>query len=293
LRNTVHSFFSLVKFSHTVFAMPFALLAFFAATHYYSYTFEWIKLVLILICMVLARNAAMAFNRYIDRHFDLKNPRTRLREIPNGIIKTKTALYFVVINSVLFVVASGFINTLCLILSPLALLLILGYSFTKRFTSLSHLVLGLALSAAPFGAFIAVAGEVRSMAVFISGAVWLWVAGFDIIYSLQDEKFDRENHLFSIPVSMGGKTSLIVAQLLHFFSAALVVSIAIVFNLSIIYYIGAAVFIAMIIWQHILVYGNNHKHIGLAFGTANGIASIIFGVCGITDFLMYSTHYTI
>ena len=166
-------------------------------------------LIYVLLCMLFARSAAMAFNRYIDRDIDLDNPRTaQVREIPNGTIKPQSALLFVVFNCLAFVATTYFINTICFYLSPIALLVILGYSYTKRFTALCHLVLGLGLSLAPIGAFLAVSSIFISTLLF-SVAVLFWVAGFDIIYSLQDDKFDSAHQLHSIPVALGRKNTLV------------------------------------------------------------------------------------
>ena len=208
------NYLSLIKFSHTIFALPFALIGFFLASK--EYGFEWYTLLYVLLCMIFARSAAMAFNRYIDRDIDLNNPRTaQVREIPNGTIKPKSALLFVVFNCLAFVATTYFINTLCFYLSPIALLVILGYSFTKRFTSLCHLVLGLGLSLAPIGAYLAVSAQFSLTPLLFSVAVLFWVSGFDIIYSLQDDKFDSENELHSIPVALGRKNALLLSRFLH------------------------------------------------------------------------------
>ena len=192
-------YLSLIKFSHTIFAMPFALIGFFLASQ--QYNFEWITLLYVVLCMVFARSAAMAFNRYIDRDIDIANERTaQIREIPNRTITAKNALLFVVINAMLFVLTTYFINSLCFALSPIALLTILGYSYTKRFTVLCHLVLGLGLSLAPIGAYLAVSGVFDIIPILFSCVVLFWVSGFDIIYSLQDDDFDKTQKLHSIPV---------------------------------------------------------------------------------------------
>jgi len=197
-------YFSLIKFSHTIFAMPFALIGFFLATK--SHNFEWITLLYVVLCMIFARSAAMAFNRYIDRNIDKKNQRTSgVREIPNGTITAKNALIFVIINSLLFIGTTYLINALCLTLAPIALLIILGYSYTKRFTALCHLFLGLGLAIAPIGAYLAVSNQFDLIPILFSSAVLFWVSGFDIIYSLQDEEFDKAQKLYSIPVIIGKK----------------------------------------------------------------------------------------
>ena len=210
----MREYLSLIKFSHTVFAMPFALIGFFLAAK--SYEFEWITLFYVVFCMVFARSAAMAFNRYIDRDIDTANPRTaKVREIPNGSIKAKSVLIFVLLNCLLFIGTTYLINPLCLALSPIALLVILGYSYTKRFTALCHLVLGLGLALAPIGAYLAVSSEFAIIPVLFSLVVLFWVSGFDIIYSLQDEEFDKEQKLHSIPVLLGRKNALSLSKFLH------------------------------------------------------------------------------
>jgi 4-hydroxybenzoate polyprenyltransferase len=197
------NYLSLIKFSHTIFALPFALVGYISGSVIQGAGFDMKTLLLVILCMLFARSAAMAFNRWLDKDIDAKNPRTIIREIPAGIVKANSALIFVIISSILFILCTWFINPLCFWLSPIALMVILGYSFTKRFTSLCHIVLGLGLSLAPVGAYLAVTGSFALPPVLIGLSVLFWVAGFDIIYALQDEEFDKENKLFSIPVSFG------------------------------------------------------------------------------------------
>ncbi|HEX2532904.1 MAG TPA: UbiA-like polyprenyltransferase, partial [Chitinophagaceae bacterium] len=235
---TVKNYLSLIKFSHTIFAMPFALIGFSLAFVYglswpvipgtnrwiIPSWFDWSQLIrlflLVIGCMVFARSAAMAFNRYLDRDIDALNPRTAIREVPKGIITPKNALAFTIINCILFIACTAFINTLCLALSPVALAVVLGYSFTKRFTPLCHLILGLGLSLAPIGAWLAVTGAFHWLPVLFSFAVLFWVSGFDIIYSLQDEEFDKAHRLYSIPAALGKEKALRVSEGLHLLSAA-------------------------------------------------------------------------
>ena len=281
----MRKYLSLIKFSHTIFAMPFALIGFFLATK--SNEFEWITLLYVVFCMIFARSAAMAFNRYIDRNIDAANSRTaQVREIPNGSIKANSALIFVIINSLLFVTTTYLINSLCFLLSPIALLVILGYSYTKRFTALCHLILGLGLALAPIGAYLAVTGEFDVIPLLFSVAVLFWVSGFDIIYSLQDQEFDKEQTLHSIPVLIGTKNALNLSKTLHFltFSA---LSIAGSFgDFSLYYWIGFGIFTILLIYQHILVKHNDLSKINLAFFTTNGIGSVIFGAFVIADLLI-------
>ena len=280
----MRKYLSLIKFSHTIFAMPFALIGFFLATK--SNEFEWITLLYVVLCMIFGRSAAMAFNRYIDRNIDAANQRTaQVREIPNGSIKANSALIFVIINCLLFISTTYLINSLCLALSPIALLVILGYSYTKRFTALCHLVLGLGLALAPIGAYLAVTGVFDIVPLLFSVAVLFWVSGFDIIYSLQDQEFDKEQTLHSIPVLIGTKNALNLSKTLHFltFSA---LSIAGSFgDFSLYYWIGFWIFTALLVYQHILVKHNDLSKINLAFFTTNGIGSLIFGAFVLIDIL--------
>lgn len=242
-----------------------------------------------MLCMVFARSAAMAFNRWQDRDIDAKNPRTVVREIPSGVIKEKNALFFVIIMSLAFILTTFFINRLCFYLSPLALFVVLGYSYTKRFTFLCHLFLGLGLALAPVGAYLAVTGVFDLIPVLYGIAVLFWTAGFDIIYALQDEEFDKENQLKSIPVVLGKRNALMLSNLLHVLSAMAMIFAGITAGqyyeqLHLIHYIGLAVFILMLIYQHTLVKPNDLSRVNLAFFTTNGIASVLFGSLFILDF---------
>ena len=225
------NYLSLIKFSHTLFALPFALIGFFLGIfehrNFYSsgspgMDILLFRFILVLICMVTARSAAMAFNRWLDRHFDARNPRTAIREIPRGIIAPHSALRFVIICCVLFTTTCWFINPICFFLSPVALFVVLFYSYTKRFTPLCHLVLGIGLSLAPIGAFLAVTGRFEILPILFSAAVVCWVSGFDIIYAMQDVDFDKSEKLFSIPVALGKKKALIISSFLHILSTVFV-----------------------------------------------------------------------
>ncbi|MEZ7839380.1 MAG: UbiA-like polyprenyltransferase [Flavobacteriales bacterium] len=281
------SYLSLVKFSHTIFALPFALVGFTLAISQDEYSFGWDKLCFVLLCMIFARSAAMAFNRYIDRDVDSANPRTaEVREIPNGTIKAKSALLFVIINAGLFIGSSYMLNTLCFYLSPIALLVILGYSYTKRFTALCHLVLGLGLSLSPIGAYLAVTASFDLLPILFSCIVLFWVGGFDIIYALQDENFDKKFNLHSIPVLLGTKNALLFARFLHVLTASILVYIAFnYFHNSILFYVAVFVFISLLLNQHRLVKAHDLSKINLAFFTNNGIASVIFGTLTILELL--------
>lgn len=280
---TVNKYLSLVKFSHTIFAMPFALTGFFIATTKTDATFSWQVLVAVILCMVFARSAAMAFNRYLDADIDRKNPRTTQREIPRGVITEKNALIFVIVNCLLFMATTWFINLLCFFLSPVALIVVLGYSYTKRFTALCHLVLGLGLSLAPVGAYMAVTGHFAVLPVLLSVLVLCWVAGFDIIYSLQDEDFDRSLALNSIPTWLGKAGALRFSEGLHVVAGLLAVLIGVYGQFHWLYAAGALIFIIMLVTQHLLVKPDDLSRVNIAFMTTNGIASVVFAVFAIAD----------
>jgi 4-hydroxybenzoate polyprenyltransferase len=284
-KKKVTNYLSLIKFSHTIFAMPFAFIGYFLAIQQTNASFDWKLLVFVVLCMIFARNAAMAFNRFIDREIDIKNPRTAIREIPAGIINAKSALIFVIINSILFIVTTYFINQLTFHLSPIALLIILGYSITKKFTALCHLILGLGLSLAPIGAYLAVTGEFAFLPVLYSFVVLLWVSGFDIIYALQDLDFDKEEELKSLPVFFGKKGALQASTLLHVLSAALTIFAGYYAHFGLFYWIGSAFFIGLLFYQHTLVKPDNLSRVNVAFFTTNGIASVIFAVFTITELI--------
>ncbi|MGZ8557071.1 MAG: UbiA-like polyprenyltransferase [Chitinophagaceae bacterium] len=301
----VKSYLSLIKFSHTVFAMPFAMIGFFLGiiwfpvsemqidvaankvsswSNYSTFTNStYFKLILVIFCMLFARSAAMAFNRYLDRNFDAQNPRTAIREIPAGIIKANSVLLFTIVNCLLFILCTYFINRLCFYLSPVALLVVLGYSYTKRFTPLCHLVLGLGLSLAPIGAYLAVTGQFSFLPILFSLSVIFWVSGFDIIYALQDEEFDKSQKLYSIPSWLGKTKALRVSELLHVVSAACVITAGLFGGFGWLYWSGVALFAGMLIYQHSIVKPTDLRKVNLAFMTANGIASVVFAILVIAD----------
>lgn len=279
--SAVKNYLSLVKFSHTIFALPFAFIGFVLGVRT-----QWmarlpvehffLKFFLVLVCMVSARSTAMAFNRYLDRHFDKLNPRTAIREIPAGIIKAEKALIFIFINMAVFVLASFFINSICFYLSPVALFVILFYSYTKRFTYLCHLVLGIGLSLAPIGAYLAVTGSFALLPLLFSFAVVFWVSGFDIIYALQDIDFDKSQSLYSIPSYWGLHKALSIARVLHVFSASFVIAAFFIGSFHFVYLMGLLVFVGMLLYQNSIVKPNDLTKVNIAFMTANGIASIVF-----------------
>jgi 4-hydroxybenzoate polyprenyltransferase len=284
----IGKYLSLIKFSHTIFAMPFAMIGFVLGVFDAgSLKNILVKLMLVILCMVFARSAAMAFNRWLDKSFDAANPRTAIREIPAGIISANKALVFVIINCVLFVITTWFINELCFYLSFVALFVILFYSYTKRFTPLCHLVLGVGLALAPIGAYLAVTGFFSTVPVLFSFVVLCWVSGFDIIYALQDEEFDRSQRLHSIPVWLGKINALRFSEALHVISAILVIVIGIYAEFHWLYWIGTAIFCGMLIYQHSIVKPRDLSRVNIAFMTANGVASVAFAIFVISDMLIF------
>lgn len=309
IMSTVKNYLNLIRFSHTIFAMPFAMIGFFLGIviepmvldwgspwigqwNLHRTAFEgegvhfhngWVLFLLVVLCMVFARSAAMAFNRWLDVKWDALNPRTAIREIPAAIISRNSALRFVVVNCLLFILCTWFINPLCFVLSFVALAVVLGYSYTKRFTPLCHLVLGLGLSLAPIGAFLAVTGWFDLLPILFSLTVIFWVSGFDIIYALQDEEFDKSQRLYSMPSWLGKAKALHVSEFLHLLSTACVVAAGLYGGFGAWYWCGVAIFMGMLIYQHAIVKPNDLSRINLAFMTANGIASVVFAGFVITD----------
>lgn len=284
------AYLSLIKFAHTVFALPFAFLSFFLAVRIEGSKTNWRLFFLVLLCMIFARSAAMAFNRYVDRDIDARNQRTSVREIPSGKISATSALMMVLLMSAAFVLTTWLINRHVLYLSPIALTVVLGYSYSKRFTWLCHFILGIALGFAPLGAYIAVTGHFHPLPVLYGIMVMLWVAGFDILYALQDETFDKEQGLFSIPARFGLETAKKIAMGVHFLCALLLLYITwyqgqLIPSLHLIHWLGATGFIGLLIWQHRLVTQYGLEKINQAFFETNGMASVLFGAAVILDVL--------
>ena len=280
-------YISLVKFAHTIFAMPFALIAFTFALWSTNAEFSWWLLAQVVLCMVFARNVAMGFNRWADRHIDKANPRTANREIPSGAISPRNAMIFVVVNAILFVATACSINLLTALLSPVALAVIMFYSYCKRFTSLAHLVLGLSLGIAPAGAYIAVTGTLSWQVCLLSLLVMTWCGGFDIIYALQDAAFDREKGLYSIPSRFSVATSLYISIALHCVSVAALIGFAYFLPPSWVLWCGVGIFSAILVAEHILVTPKKQRSIGIAFGTLNGLASLTLACFVIADILIF------
>ena len=287
MKSILH-YFSLVKFSHTIFAMPFAVLGYFLGVQHTGESPDWQIFLYVLLCMIFARNAAMGFNRWADRNIDAANERTAVREIPAGKVSAYSALLFVIANAGLFIAATYMINPLCFYLSPVALFTVLVYSFTKRFTALCHFVLGLGLSLAPIGAYIAVTGSFALLPLLFSGIVLLWTGGFDILYSLQDEDFDRDNMLHSMPSLLGRRRALLLSSAVHIIVAVAVATAGLVGHFHPLYWAGAVIFIGLLIYQHMLVTPDDISRVNLAFGTTNGIASFIYCSISVFAILLYS-----
>lgn len=281
-------YLSLVKFSHTVFALPFALIGFYLAFVKYQPTDLVTRFILVILAMVFARSSAMAFNRYVDREIDARNPRTKDREIPSGKISNRAAIMFILLSMVAFITTTFFINKICFYLSPVALFVILGYSFTKRFTWLCHYVLGLGLALAPIGAYLTISGEFDILTIILGGCVFFWVGGFDIIYALQDASFDTSFQLKSIPAHFGISKAIVISRLSHILASICLFAGVILMNKQYISigwlsWVAFALFIILLIRQHLLVNDKNLSKINQAFFTTNGIASVVLGTFIILD----------
>jgi 4-hydroxybenzoate polyprenyltransferase len=282
-RNPLAATLSMIRFAHTVFALPFALLSAVLAAG----AIPPLKTILfILLAMVGARSAAMSFNRIADRDVDAKNPRTAAREIPSGILSLRFAILFCTASAALFVFAASQLNRLCLLLSPVALAVVLGYSLTKRFSSLSHLVLGLSLGMAPAGAWIAVTGSLAWLPAVLSLSVLFWVAGFDVIYSLQDETFDRAHGLRSIPAGLGAPRALLVSALFHAASLALLYVVFVLAGGGPLFGAGVVLAGGFLVRQHAIVRPGDLSRVDAAFFTANGWLSVAVFICGAADVLL-------
>lgn len=280
----------MIKFEHSIFALPFALTGALLAVREDGFATGapgW-KVPWIVVAMVSARSAAMAFNRILDADIDAGNPRTKMRQIPAGLLSRAFASKFTIAASVVFFIASGMLNSTCLMLSPVALGIVLGYSYTKRFTSLSHLVLGFALGMAPAAAWIAIRGSLDPRILWLTAAVTLWTAGFDIIYSCQDYEFDREAGLFSVPRRLGIAGALSVSRVLHIAMVACLVALARQFSLGWIALAGAAAVAALLVYEHQLIQPHDLSRVNAAFFTVNGYVSVLFFVLWSADIFLVS-----
>jgi 4-hydroxybenzoate polyprenyltransferase len=268
---------NLVRLPHTVFALPFALVGVVLASYLAPITVG--DVIWVVVAFTTARFAAMGFNRVVDREIDARNPRTKSREIPSGTMSVREASVAVSIASAVFFAAAWELNALCLILAPIALAWVLFYSYTKRFTRWSHLVLGVGLSIAPVGGYLAITGRWSDpwwMLIALAVAVATWVGGFDILYALQDVTFDRENGLFSVPSTFGEANALGIARILHFTTVAALAVAGIGTGAGTIYYVGVAVAGLLLLYEHSLVKTDDFSRLDAAFFTMNGVISIVF-----------------
>jgi 4-hydroxybenzoate polyprenyltransferase len=275
---------SLVKFSHTIFALPFALAAVVLALPYGAFT--WTKLLLIVLAIAAARTAAMAFNRLVDRDIDKDNPRTREREIPRGVLSPSFVRALVIASCGVFVLCAAWLGPLPLYLSPVALGLALGYSYVKRFSSACHLVLGAAIAFAPGGAWIALGAPVTTAPWLLVLGVATWVGGFDILYSLQDESYDRAAGLFSIPTRFGTVGALWISGALHVLTVACLVGVGVVLGRGVVYFAGCLAIAAILAYEHALVKPGDLSKIDKAFFDLNGYVSLAFFGCVLADHLL-------
>jgi len=261
----------MIKFSHSVFALPFA---FSSAVLAAGSGISWRQVAWILVAMVGARSAAMGFNRLADQDLDARNPRTAGRELPRGVLSRGEVWLFVIASAATLVVAAAMLNPLCLALSPVALLVIFGYSYTKRFTALSHVFLGLALALAPMGAWLALRGRVEAPPVVLGLAVLFWVAGFDTIYACQDEAFDRAEGLHSLPARLGTRRALVLARLFHVVAVALLAGLYALVPMHPLYLVGVSAVAGLLVYEHSLVRADDLSRIDAAFFTVNGWISL-------------------
>ena len=275
----------MIKFEHTVFMLPFALMAAVVASQFHWPDF-WHKLPWILLAMVGARSSAMAFNRLVDREYDARNPRTASRALPAGLLTVPQVALFTFVSAALLVFAAYQLNPLAFALSPVALVLALGYSYTKRFTAFSHFFLGLALAVAPVGAWIAITGHIDPPALWLGGAVVCWLFGFDILYALQDTEFDQSNGLHSMPAKLGNVRALLVSRFSHLVMVGLLIMVGLSAGLGLLYYFAVGLVALMIAYEQSLVKADDLSKINLAFFTLNGYISVGLFVLTLADVLL-------
>lgn len=276
---------SFVKFSHSIFALPFALIMMVVLAR--TYTLSWLQVAALVVAVVAARTAAMSFNRIVDVSIDAANPRTIGRELPSRRLSSLEAWGLMISSALVFTGAAAALGTHCVIMVPPVLLVLLGYSLLKRFTSMCHFVLGLALALAPGGVWYAVTATWAWEPLWLMGAVLTWVAGFDILYSCQDMDFDREQGLFSIPRYLGFRRARLLAAMLHLVTVALLVEFGVVFELHAAYVVGIAFFAAILINQHVVVARKGIACIDQVFFTRNGAASLVLFAFVVLDHLLW------
>ncbi len=273
----------MIKWEHSVFALPFALTGAMLAAHGWP---PGTKLAWIVVCMISARSAAMAFNRWVDADLDAANPRTRLRAIPAGLLTRRFAAGFTILMAAVFLVGAWRLNRLTLILAPVVLAVLFLYSFTKRFTRWSHLFLGLALGIAPSGAWIAIRGSLDPRIVVLTVAVLFWVAGFDVLYACQDEVHDRTSGLLSVPATLGLAPAFWIARIMHVLMLGLLLWLAVLFHLGPIAGVGIVAVAALLLWEHLIVSPRDLTRLNAAFFTMNGVIAVIFFVFVAADLLI-------
>lgn len=278
------TFGRMVKFSHTVFALPFALAATAMAARGHGVTPA--QVLAILVAMVGARTAAMGWNRIVDRHIDARNPRTKDRELPAGKVSLSAAVLLTAMSAAVFVAAAASLGRLCLVLSPVVLVLVLGYSFTKRFTWLCHLFLGLAIGMAPAGAWIAVRGELGPPALWLSAAVATWIGGFDILYALADRDFDRREGIHSVPARFGVSLSLVASSVMHAGTVLALLAAGWAAGLGAIYYVGVAAVFAIFVYEHSIVRPSDLSRLDVAFFNLNGYVSLVYFAATLVQVLL-------
>ncbi len=284
LLESVKIFGEMIKISHSVFALPFALAAFFVAA---GGAPDWILLFKVVLACVLARTAAMSFNRWADASIDTRNPRTRGRALPAGRLRHGAVLAAAAASAGLFIATAFWINPLAFRLSPAALLVLLGYSYTKRFTSASHLVLGLALGLSPVGAWVAARNELALFPALLGLAVLFWTAGFDIIYACQDADFDRREKLLSIPARWGIARALWISRLFHLLALGLLASCGSIAGLGFAYFSGIMIVGLLILYEHSMVRGDDLTRVNVAFFNINGLISVVFMTATLIDLFLY------
>lgn len=281
----------MIKFEHSIFALPFALTGAVLAWRESGFASEGLgtKLLWIVLAMVGARSAAMAFNRLLDADIDGRNPRTKSRHIPAGLLSRQFGWGFTIVSSIAFFAASAALNPLCLKLSPVALAVVLFYSFTKRFTAFSHLVLGFALGIAPAAAWIAIRGSLDARILWLTAAVTLWTGGFDIIYSCQDHDFDRKEALYSIPKAAGIANALLIARIFHAGMVICLLMLIVTFDLGLLSWAGVALVAGLLIYEHGIVKPDDLSRVNAAFFTVNGYVSMLFFLFWAADILIHKS----
>ena len=282
----------MIKFEHSVFALPFALTGALLALREGGIRrgeIAW-KVAWIVVSMVAARSAAMAFNRLVDERIDARNPRTQRRHLPAGLLSRGFGWAFVAATSAVFLAAAAALNPLCLKLAPLALAIVFFYSFTKRFTSFSHLVLGFSLGIAPAAAWIAVRGDLDPRILWLTAAVTFWTAGFDVIYACQDYEFDKAEGLFSVPRVLGVAGALRAAKTLHFLMIGCLLALVYVLQLGPLALVGVAAIAALLIYEHSLVKATDLSKVNAAFFTMNGYVSVLFFVFWAADIFLHASR---